>query len=75
MKNINLQNLKFGGAELIGKQLAELMAKIENSKSPNIPPSLISQSKAEKELIKQAANASNEYSQREVNKKINANRR
>ncbi len=69
MEFLNLKNLKFEGAELIGKQLAELIAKIENSKFPTASFGSVLQSKAEKEFVEQAIKASNEHFQNEAAKK------
>lgn len=68
MEFLNLKNLTEGAA-LIRKQLAELIAKIENSKFTTASFGSVLQSKVEKEFVERTVEASNEQFQNEVAKK------
>lgn len=63
-------NLKFENAQIIGKQIAELMAKLKNSKLQTLSFDSVVESNSQSELIEQFIKASNEYSQREIDQKV-----
>jgi hypothetical protein len=69
MQILNLRNLKFENAQIIGKQIAELIAKIENPKFQTLSFGSVLKSKSDNEIIELSVKASNEYFQREANKR------
>ena len=75
MKFLDITKLKFENAQVIGKQLKELMENIESSKSQTAPLGAVFQSKSEKEFVEQGLRSSNEHAKREATKKKNPNKR